>query len=249
MKKLVVCALAAVVACAVLAEESAASPKGKKKKGLPTGGFIELVNTGSVIQVVNAQTRFGADAVNQAVAEFRKEFGFAVKVMDSPVDGPIGQKVAARVSLVDKEGVPALLCAPEEGWSQVNVHALSADSPAEIVLHKRIIKELWRGLCYALGCGNSIAQPCVMSEVRTLKDLDETSRAVGPESSGKVLHTGRNRGATPTRFASYRTACIEGWAPAPTNDVQKAIWEQTKALQSLSPTKGIKIQYDPKKGK
>ena len=32
-----------------------------------------------------------------------------------------------------------------------------------------------------------------------------------------------------TRRASYKVACEEGWAPAPTNDFQKAIWEKVKA--------------------
>jgi hypothetical protein len=42
---------------------------------------------------------------------------------------------------------------------------------------------------------------------------------------------------------------MEGWAPAPTNEVQKAIAAQVKAEQSKEPTKGMKIKYDPKAGR
>ena len=53
------------------------------------------------------------------------------------------------------------------------------------------------------------------------------------------------RGMTPTRIASYKKACQEGWAPAPTNDVQKAIWEKVHAV----PATPMKIEFDPKKGR
>jgi len=45
--------------------------------------------------------------------------------------------------------------------------------------------------------------------------------------------------------ARTREACQEGWAPAPTNDIQKAIWNEVRQL----PAKPIKIEFDPAKGK
>ena len=41
------------------------------------------------------------------------------------------------------------------------------------------------------------------------------------------------------------SACREGWASAPTNDVQKAIWDKVRAI----PDKPLTIEYDPKKDK
>ena len=52
-------------------------------------------------------------------------------------------------------------------------------------------------------------------------------------------------GVTPSRKATYQVACREGWAPAPTNDVQKAIWDEVRKL----PEKPIQIKFDPKKGR
>jgi hypothetical protein len=35
-------------------------------------------------------------------------------------------------------------------------------------------------------------------------------------------------GIKPARMTTYRKACEEGWAPMPTNSVQKAIWDEVK---------------------
>ena len=52
-------------------------------------------------------------------------------------------------------------------------------------------------------------------------------------------------GAYVKRRTSYQKACEEGWAPLPTNDVQKAIWDKVHAV----PKNPMKIEFDPKQGK
>ena len=52
-------------------------------------------------------------------------------------------------------------------------------------------------------------------------------------------------GVTKSKMTTYLKACQEGWAPAPTNDYQKAIWEETRKL----PEKPLQIKFDPKKGR
>ena len=46
-------------------------------------------------------------------------------------------------------------------------------------------------------------------------------------------------GVTPLVTAHYRQACKQGWAPAPTNEYQKAIWDQVHEI----PTEPLKIKY------
>ena len=46
-----------------------------------------------------------------------------------------------------------------------------------------------------------------------------------------------------------RRSAAEGWASEPTNDYQRVIWERAKAEQKQEPTKGLKIEFDPRKGK
>ena len=50
---------------------------------------------------------------------------------------------------------------------------------------------------------------------------------------------------TPKVRITYKKACEEGWAPAPTNEFQKAIWEKVHA----APKNPMKIKFDPKKGR
>ena len=57
------------------------------------------------------------------------------------------------------------------------------------------------------------------------------------KSTGAVIDGARARGITPIYRTTYRQACIEGWAPAPTNDFQKAIFERDKSDKERGPTK------------
>lgn len=54
-------------------------------------------------------------------------------------------------------------------------------------------------------------------------------------------------GVKPRKMATYKRACQEGWAPAPTNDIQKAIWEKAKADKERGPVNPIKIPPPNKK--
>ena len=38
-------------------------------------------------------------------------------------------------------------------------------------------------------------------------------------------------GVLQDKMTSYRKACQEGWAPAPTNEYQKAVWEQERGTK------------------
>lgn len=44
-----------------------------------------------------------------------------------------------------------------------------------------------------------------------------------------IMGVAKNAGMQSPRKVPYKLAVKEGWAPAPTNDIQKAIWEKAKA--------------------
>ena len=52
-------------------------------------------------------------------------------------------------------------------------------------------------------------------------------------------------GVTKMEKTTYLRACKEGWAPAPTNEVQKRVWDKVHA----APRMPMKIEFDPKKGR
>ena len=46
----------------------------------------------------------------------------------------------------------------------------------------------------------------------------------------QLIDIGMLYGIKTLTIASYRTACHYGWAPAPTNDVQRAIWQKVHEM-------------------
>ena len=65
------------------------------------------------------------------------------------------------------------------------------------------------------------------------------------QNFNKMINNAKLMGVAVRRRVSYRKACQEGWAPAPTNDIQKAIWDKVHAV----PATPMKIEFDPKKGR
>ena len=237
--------LAIVIATATAvatAAETQAPGTGRRKGGKPTGGFIEVQQQSKVIQIVNVG---GCDDSVFANVMRLVETSFPFPVTSEAVakEGPLDTNSVARVTLVSKDGAPVLLCAPDEGWAVVNVKPLLADNPNDFAFRQRVQKETMRAMAYALGCGNSAARPCLMSEAETLTQIDALPKTYGPEPMAKTAHTARRRGAVARKFVSYRTACEQGWAQQPTNDVQKAIWDEVHAM----PTEPIKIKPEEKK--
>lgn len=47
--------------------------------------------------------------------------------------------------------------------------------------------------------------------------------------NGALLTSAKNRGIPQLERTTYRLAVKEGWAPAPTNDIQRAVWDKVKA--------------------
>ena len=149
-----------------------------------------------------------------------------------------------KVCMGDKE--TPLVVMPDNATATVSIAALTADKPSEEVLGSRVCKELWRGLIYTLGGGNTYVQQCVMKQISSLPELDALpSRTACPDAFMRVTESAKALGIQPARRVTYRQACKEGWAPAPTNDVQQAIWSQVRKL----PTEPLKIKFDPKRGK
>ena len=101
---------------------------------------------------------------------------------------------------------------------------------------------------FALVCGSGTSQYSGnILNATSIQDLDSAN----PDTMiyDMVLRCNKylaSIGITPSQKASYKTACEEGWAPAPTNDVQKAIWERTKAEKDKKPSNPIKVNFDPK---
>ena len=212
------------------------------------GGYVERITDGGRVNIVNAQSVVNEAVLEAAATSIRRILLLAVDITKGESDNAYrpGGRYPVVISLTDTIGDATLMVAPEQCWAVVNTKLLSSDSPTESVLADRAQKEIWRALAIILGASNSSIQPCVMHQVNSLGDLDAIRTKVPcPEPFTMMGMVANHLGIGRVMKASYRRACEEGWAPAPTNDVQKAIWDQVHAV----PKNPMKIEFDPKKGK
>lgn len=218
------------------------------------GGFLMRDYSGKYCYFFDTQSRVGSQSFDWISQQVALVLSLPLRYEKSMIGNHdiIGQnqamlaeenKVGAFITVVDIPDYPSILIAPENGWAQVNVAALAKDNPSAEVLDRRVKKELWRAFVMLFGGGNSsmLAQD-LMRPVNSLADLDaKPNLAPGPEPFNAVLEGARARGITPVYRTTYRQACIEGWAPAPTNDFQRAILEKIRSEKERGPTKAIQI--------
>ena len=252
MKKLiVVAALAAVVCGTALAAETAKGTNVVKRTGAQRraarerriaaeGGLLARPYAGKPVYIVNDQKRVDPKDFFRPGQTIEGLFEFPIEVVAPKTDV---SKAALVITISDNTMAPALLVAPEVPWAGVNVGALAADDPKPEKLVKRLQKEIWRAFMYACGAANSVMQPCVMRPIFSLRDLDAYPVAMPcPDSLPRVMSTAKALGVGETSACTYKQACVEGWAPAPTNDVQRAISEQVKAEKERGPSNPIEIK-------
>ena len=131
-----------------------------------------------------------------------------------------------------------LLNAPEDGWAIVNAKAVTKDARNDVFKAARLRKEMQRAFYSVAGAMNSNFPNSLMKAVRDPKDLDKLGEDVPMDAYGRTIENLKSIGVTPTEVTTYLQACKLGWAPAPTNEYQKAIWEKINA----KPTNPIKIK-------
>ena len=213
------------------------------------GGYVEKPGSrkGQIVYV-NAQKRV-ADAVIKAnIDELQKKTKFDIVLKSGEFSFP-SPRIEGSVSLyiVDDPAMPPILSAPESRWAMVNVAGLSAGNGAQPTFFEaRVKKELTRGFCILAGAQDSTYKGSLLGPITKPEDLDDHIDCRFPVDIQQRFRPYLEKlGVTPIVIVPYKRACQEGWAPAPTNDVQKAHWDEAHTI----PKKPIKIKYNPKTGK
>ena len=211
-----------------------------------TGGYVRNTSgqKGRVL-IANAQKAVPLDGLRKSVTKLAEQMKVAIDIED--VDGADAAKTASllkdrkanAVIYILDTGKSPLLVSPDECWASVSVPALGdANAPS------RLEKETMRALTFLCG-GTASGYPNPMTypvtDVRQL-DLIEAPDLPIDVIQRMQMHL-EKLGVTPYKQATYRTACKQGWAPAPTNDVQKAIWDKVHEM----PSEPIKIKPETKK--
>ncbi len=152
------------------------------------------------------------------------------------------------IAVVHNDETPTALIALEDHWGVVNVAKIAAtlktQKARDEYLQDRCKKEILR--VFSIVCGGGASQyPGNIFNCARLDMLDYTN-GLYPIDMQKKYHDYLGEiGVSPKVVVSYERACREGWAPQPTNEYQKAIWEKVHQI----PDKPITIEYDPKKDK
>ena len=242
---------AGIVAQAASPEATAARERAYARKAAKFGGILQRPNAHpGKFAFVNAQGRVASSNLTETVAFLRKVTYANIVVEDGKTVTAVTAAAARKeakadvaIFLVDEKAMPdMMLISPENKWAIVNVAALAADGAAQQYAAARLNKEMVRAFAYvAGGCGSEFAGN-LMDHIARPDQLDNYSEARPPmDVMAKVSRRLPLLGVTPQRTATYQQACKEGWAPAPTNDVQKAIWNKIRADKERGPTNPILI--------
>ena len=235
-------------------EEKAARKAAAKEAMLKkTGGIIVKPDTRKgVIAFIDTQSRLSETNIRFVVDALAAKTRYDIRYVKSGQGDPLSLKASAQADIAiivaaDKNS-PALMVAPFEKYAMINTAKLDENLKSKEAVQKfsdsRGRKQLLRA--YAMVCGAYMSQyPGNSLEATSMSDLDICSESLPADILGKNAIYLKKIGVEPAQRKLYSVACREGWAPAPTNEYQKAVWDKVHS----APKTPMKIKFDPKKGR
>ena len=219
-----------------------------------TGGIVRKENSAKgAFAILNAQTIVSEKEIKPILEQIEKTLlvnTIFTKANDVTVENVESQIKAAGgtvgTAIVDSKELPTFIAAPETGWTVINVSKLAKGCTDKSVLASRVRKEVMRSLAFTTGCIYTTVADPLMRDVTKPGDIDALpSEEFGFEIINRFMVSAPLYGLKPWYQTTYKKACEEGWAPTPTNDVQKRVWDKVHA----APKAPMKIEFDPKKGR
>lgn len=201
-----------------------------------TGGVVMKPGVGC-IAVVNCQKDIDLTCVDGVSERLRRAIKVPIvrKASDAfnfmeAEKSVVASGGKAALFVVDDPKMPLTLYSPEAKWGMMNVALLKKDKPSAEVLEARVKKLFIRSFCTTLGGGASKYSISPSKPMFSVADIDAL---VGSDDFCVDTVMAMNQyvpglGLTQEKHSTYRRACLEGWAPAPTNDFQRAIWAECK---------------------
>ena len=213
-----------------------------------TGGFIVLPAEGPLALLVDARGKERA-----TLDEVARLYTLGTKLEIDVAKEPRGSETplaAARakmaaanplllVMVVEGEAeLPALSVFPEERIGIVNADRLKGDGGDPSAPEMRVSKEVWRAMGFIGGVGFSQAENDMMQPYYTLEEMDANNHPyIQPMNMMKMQYFWKRFGVKKERRIPYRKAVQEGWAQPPTNDYQRAIWDEIHSATNAAATK------------
>ena len=209
------------------------------------GDMLDTREMKGCFVIINAQQSASTNLIQSAVNLFLNEVPINHRIDTGSFDiHKPDLRGQATLFIIDDARYPMSLLAPEARWAVVNVAQLKCEKTP--YFEARVHKETFRALALLAGAAGSKYDHCITGCVTKPEDLDNLAEIKMPvEMKDRFAKHLPGYGIVPGRKTTYLHACREGWAPAPTNEFQKAIWEKVHAI----PDKPIKIRYGKGKQK
>ncbi len=193
------------------------------------------------IVYVNAQQSADEAWLKESAAYFSAQARVKIDVEKGTFSFPDVKMVGeTTIFVIEDDKMPSILAAPDQGWAAVNVTPLKAGNGVKPAFFRaRVMKELTRALASAAGGIDSAFPGNPVGPIAKIEDLDHMQDSrLAVDVLKRFVKTLEARGITQFRMSTYEQACMEGWAHQPTNEVEKAIWDDIHTL----PTQPITIK-------
>ncbi len=213
------------------------------------GGYIRFVpKDAGKFFFVNGQSVVERDVILAEVNRIAQDVNFDIQMIEG--SAPDIQNVSERLQCLGAKGavwivndikLPRVLAAIEDGWAILNVAQMVKDVDREKI-NNRMIKEMNRTFAVIHGAMDPVMMPaCALKPAVGLNGLDAlVCKEMSPMTVAKVSFYMVGAGYKKVKSGTYYDACEEGWAPAPTNEMQKAVWDKVHQL----PTKPLSIMRE-----
>lgn len=214
------------------------------------GGFVSYPNSqkGSVAFVNTQKSVNLSGPLGEMLTFLSRVMPIKIDVIEKAPAEPLEILKASganyAVIVVDDPKYPTSMIVPEEAYAVVNVGKYKANLklPEDRAVYER---RCARGAlkAFVLLCsGGGSRYPAGVAFTHNVRELDGVHDKLAVDTQDSIKKYLGAVGITPLRRTIYRRACEEGWAPAPTNEFQKAIWDKVHAL----PANPIKIKPETK---
>ena len=220
--------------------------------GERNGGYLlKTVDNPGRIVLVNAQKTVATTSMAETVSMLVKFNRVNIGMMETGdsltlenADATLkATKGNAAIFIVDNPAYPISLVAVESKWAFLNIAPLKSGGQDAATVCGRVNKELWRVFVMLFGGSDTEMPHCLMRPAFSAEQLDELkTNTISPEPLDKMAKHMKAMGVHQWVEVTYKEACRQGWAPLPTNDTQKAIWDKvhqlpTNPLPLVKPTK------------
>ena len=146
------------------------------------------------------------------------------------------------ITIIYEGGIdnPIEIYSPMEKMSILNITPLSSSD--QKVLSDRLLAMSNRAVIFTAGGVMQFGFDGVMKNLQSISDIDSLStKTAHPISVQQIKLNAPEIGIAQHLHSTYRVACRQGWAPAPTNDIQKAIWDEIHSEIEKGPPKALQI--------